>query len=292
MRWQLAACLMVGVQIAQGAQPGPAADIAQLSQQGAAATRAGRFAEAAGTYRRLIALDPATPHWQLNLGLALQGLSQHREAAAAFEQFVKKQPQPGPAHLMLGLSRLKLREFCPAVAPLEKARQWDAARSTLELADAYQGCQRWEPAARAYVAAAKFRPGDAAVIRGAAYCFWRARLYSEARPHFQSLLPRYRADAEFNYEFGDMLVRLEGPEAGLDLLRAAARSAPQLLGARAELGKALLETGAADEALPHLEAAVAQDPALLLPLSKACRAVGRVADADRYAQEYRQRMKQ
>lgn len=285
-------CLALGSLPLAFAQPGPTQQVAELSQQGAAASRAGRFAEAAATYRRLIALDPATPHWQMNLGLALQSLGQHREATAALEQFVKRQPQPGPAHLLLGLSRLKLREFCPAVAPLEKARQWDAARSTLELADAHQGCRRWEPAARTYLAALKFRPGDAAIVRQAAHCFWQARLYAEARPHFESQLPRYRGDAEFNYEFGDTLVRLDGPEAGLEYLRTAVRAAPQLLGARAELGKALLETGSAADALPHLEAAAVQDPALLLPLSRACRATGRVADADRYAAEYRQRVGQ
>jgi predicted Zn-dependent protease len=55
------------------------------------------------------------------------------------------------------------------------------------------------------------------------------------------------------------------------------------------LGRALLDLDRADEAIPHLEAAVKVDPALLLPLSRAYKAKGRAEDAARAEAEYRRR---
>jgi hypothetical protein len=66
--------------------------------------------------------------------------------------------------------------------------------------------------------------------------------------------------------------------------------APDLLPARGALGRALLELGRAAESVPHLEAAVPADPALLLPLSRAYKATARAEDAARAEAEYRRTM--
>lgn len=99
-------------------------DLATLSNEGAAAMRAGRYADAVRVYRSLIANDSANPMWRMNLGMALAYTGRHREAAAEFGAFLKARPEPGPAHLMLGLSLLKLGEHCAAIEPLEAALRW------------------------------------------------------------------------------------------------------------------------------------------------------------------------
>lgn len=268
-----------------------AQDIGELSRQAAADLRTRRYAEAERTYRELARIEPGNPMWRMNLGITLFSAGKYQASIPEFEFFLKQRPAPGGIHLMLGLARLKLSQYCPAIAPLEAAMKWDRQRTVVELADAYQGCKRYEQAARTYEAALATGNKSADVQRHAAYCFWRARLYADAKHHFEPLAAAAApTDAAFHYEYGDTLVRLEGPEAGLPFLLRAVEADPTLLQARAELGKALVDLSRGTEAIPHLEASIEIDPALLLPLSRAYRAAGRKEDADRAQAEYRRRM--
>jgi tetratricopeptide (TPR) repeat protein len=268
-----------------------AEDTPELSRQAAAAMRAQRFAEAEASYRRLVELEPGNPMWRMNLGLALYSAGRHAHAVPEFEAFLRANPEAGPVHLLLGTSLLKLGRPCPAIAILEKAVQWNHDRSILELADAYYGCKRFERAARTYEAAAR-SSRDRAVARQAAHCYWQARLYPDARRIFRTLELECANEPEFQYEFGDTLVRMDGPEAGLPYLQKAVAAKPGLIAARGELGKALLAIGDAAGAIPHLEAASPHDAALLLPLSRAYRGAGREADAERAQEEYRRRIRE
>ena len=263
-----------------------APDIATWSRQGADAMRAGRFTEAEQAYRALRKADPNNPMWRLNLGLALQSTGRYAEAATEFQSVVKARPEPGPGHLLLGLAHLKLARPCDAIAPLETATKWNAQRSLLELADAYYGCKRWEAAARTYEKAST----EPKVLRQAAHCYWQARLYEPAERLFQALMAEYANEPQFAYEFGDTLARRQGAAAGVEWLERAVQADPLLIPARGELGKALVEVGRSQEAIAHLEAAAERDPALLLPLSRAYKAVGRDEDARRVGADYRKKM--
>ena len=266
-------------------------DLAALSSQGAQAMREKRFAEAARLYRELAIRDTANPMWHFNLGVALESQGEHLAGLAELGVFLKARPEPGPAHLFSGVARLKLEQPCEAIAPLETARKWMASATVLiELGDAYHGCRRWEPAAQTYQAAARLAPKDTRLLRQAARCWWLARQYEKARPLFVAIAPGFAVDAEFHFEFGDTLARLQGAAAGLAHLEKAVAAAPGLLPAHAALGRALLELGRPADALPHLETAAPEDPALLLPLSQAYRAVGRAEDAARAEAGYRARV--
>jgi tetratricopeptide (TPR) repeat protein len=263
-----------------------AQDVTTLSQQGAEAMRAKRYAEAEGVYRKLVQQDKANPMWRMNLGLALHSSGRFAEAATELDVFVKARPAPGPAHLLLGTAHLKLRKACEAVSALEKARAWNPALATLELADAYYGCQQYLKAAKAYEAAPK---PTAAVTRQAAHCYWQARQYPDARRLYAVVAAAFDTDAAFQYEYGDTLARAEGAARGLPFLQRAHALQPDFLPARGELGKALLAVGRAADAVSHLEAAAAADTALLLPLANALRQVGRGAEADQALARYRAR---
>jgi tetratricopeptide (TPR) repeat protein len=267
-------------------------DPAALSQEGVAAMRAQRYGDAVRVYRTLVKQDAANPMWRLNLGMALFYASDYAEAAGELAQFVKVRPQPGPAHLFLGVSRLKLQQPCEAIAPLEEAMRWPQKPQArwVELADAYQGCKRWEPAARAYGEAAKADPKDSRIVRQQAHCLRMARRYDLAKPLFAALEGPYADNAEFQFEYGDTLMRLDGAEAGLQWLEKSVSADPALIPGRSALGRALLELGRASDAIPHLEMASKEDAAALLPLSRAYRSVGRASDAAQAEAQYKQRI--
>lgn len=264
------------------AQEDPAAAAAR-------AMREGRFADAERLYRALIKEVSNEPRLQLNLALALHSGKKYAEANAAFAQFLKTNPPPGPVHLVAGLSLLKAGRACDAAATLEKAKRWQASEQVLtELADAYSACKRYPQSGSAYVEAASKATANAGRLkRAAARAYWLARDYPTARPLFTALSSTFSNDAEFLYEFGDTLARTEGAAAGLPLLERSVELAPELTPARGALGRALVEAGRHAEAIPHLTAAAPADATLLLPLSRAYKATGRVEDAARAEQQYR-----
>jgi tetratricopeptide (TPR) repeat protein len=264
---------------------------AELLQRGGQAMREGHFAEAESIYRKLLKSAPDDSRLHLNLGLALYSGAKYDAAAGELDRYLKANPQPGPVYLLSGTAKLKLQKPCDAIGPLEKARQWQASGEVLlELADAYKGCKRYLEAGRTYEQAARAKNGDVKMERAAAQAYWQAREYSKARPLFIKAEPAFGKDAQFLFEFGDTLVRIEGAAAGLAYLERAVEAEPSLLAAKAALGKALLEVGRHQDAIAYLEAAVSTDPALWLALSKAYRAVGRHADAERATSEYRKRI--
>ncbi len=268
-------------------------DPVALSQEGVAAMRAQRYGDAARAYRKLVQQDAANPMWRLNLGMALFYAADYAEAAGELAQFIKVRPQPGPGHLFLGVARLKLQQPCEAIAPLEEAMRWPQKPQSrwVELADAYQGCKRWEPAARAYGEAAKADPKDAPrIVRQQAHCWRMARRYDLAKPLFASLERDYTGNAEFEFEYGDTLMRIDGAEAGLPWLQKAVSTDPALIPARSALGRALVEAGRAADAIPHLEIAAKEDAAALLALSRAYRSAGRATEAAQAEAEYRRRI--
>jgi tetratricopeptide (TPR) repeat protein len=325
-----------------------------LSEQGVQAMKEHRFEDAERIYRQLVKQEPNELRLRMNLGLALFSGAKYSEAAVEFEKFLKAVPAPGPAHLLLGVSRLKLRKPCEAIPALESARKWQASPQVLlELGDSYFGCKRYEQAAMVFASlgetpkglqgtglsyarlgkqqeasaafakleklppsaelhellaevralesrhedavkelaeAVRLSPRDERLQRLYARSLWRAGQYHEARKLYGALAVRWSDDPEFNYEYGDTLVRVEGVEAGLALLEKAVKTAPELIAARGALGKALLQVGRAKESIPHLDAAAQQDPTVLLPLSRAYKATGRPQEAARIEAEYKQRV--
>ena len=115
-------------------------------------------------------------------------------------------------------------------------------------------------------------------------------MYGDAKELFEQSEGLFGDDAEFLYEYGDTLARLDGAEAGLERLHKAVDKEPRLTAAHGAFGRALLDVGRAAEAVPHLERAALVDAALLLPLSRAYKATGRAEDAARTEAEYKQRL--
>ena len=267
-------------------------DLTLHSAAAAKAMREQRYADAVDIYRGLTQKDAANPMWQLNLGMALFYAGGHAEAARELSAYLRVRPQPGAAHLFLGISKLKLHQACEAIAPLETALRWPERPTNrwTELADAYQGCKRWEPAAKAYTEAAKADPADFQILRQAAHCWRMAHRYDLAKPVFAALQAKYQGNAESQFEYGDTLLRLEGAVEGLSLLVKAVAIDPNLGPARGALGRALMDLERPKDAISHLEAGAAHDRTLLLALSRAYQAVGRSAEAAKAVADYQAAM--
>ena len=73
---------------------------------------------------------------------------------------------------------------------------------------------------------------DDAVARQAAHCYWEARQYPDAQRLFATVATPFYQDADFNYEYGDTLVRIAGPAAGDPYFERAVATKPDLLAAR------------------------------------------------------------
>jgi tetratricopeptide (TPR) repeat protein len=200
----------------------------------------------------------------------LHSQGKYREAAEAIERSLRLKPSPGLS-AVLGVDYLKLNQPCKAIAPLQRTDRTEA------LADAYYGCKRFPDAAKLYM-----KLGD---MRSAARAWWQARDYAQAKPLYEKLAPQRQADPDFAWEYGDTLLRVDGALSAIPWLE----RATSILEGRAALGKAYAEAGRNAEAIPHLEASVQADPDLLLPLSRAYKATGRAAEADRALNEYRKR---
>lgn len=229
----------------------------------------------------------ASPQVLIELGDAYFGCGRYGEAAKVFDSL-----GPHPKALQgAGLSYARLGRADLANAAFDKLASLPASAELHELqSEVYTLQGQHENAVKELKAALKLAPGDSRLRRLLARSLWRVGQYDEAAAMQVQLASNWSHDPEFNYERGDTLVRIESPEAGIPFLRKAVESDPRLLSARGALGRALMQAGKVAESIPHLEAASAQDPALLLPLSRAYKATGRAEDAARSEAQYKTRV--
>ena len=99
-------------------QPSP--ELVAKNRAAAEAMNAGRFDEAAGLYRELLAAVPGEPGLLMNLGMALAMGGHEAEAIQPLEKAVAMRPSLLPAQMFLGTSYLALGQPEKAIPPLER----------------------------------------------------------------------------------------------------------------------------------------------------------------------------
>lgn len=82
---------------------------------------AGRFADAAPLYEKLVEAMPGNPGLRLNLAMSLHMAGQDAKAIPQFEAVLKVQPNALPALMLLGASYMRTGNPSKAVPALEKA---------------------------------------------------------------------------------------------------------------------------------------------------------------------------
>lgn len=125
-------------------------------------------------------------------------------------------------------------------------------------------------------AALKLAPGDPNLEQQLGAALQAAGDFKSALPIFERLLAANRGSAEMNFYVGDLLLRMEEAEKAEPYLAKAVEADPKLMPAQAALGLALMKTGKTEEAIRHLEPALAsdQDGSLHYQLARAYQAGG------------------
>ncbi|MFN3322792.1 MAG: tetratricopeptide repeat protein [Bryobacteraceae bacterium] len=162
------------------------------------------------------------------------------------------------------------------------------------LAEAHGLQGNYAAAAAEWRKALALAPSDSRLERGLARSLWMGREYEQARPLLEKLVRREASrTAELHYQLGDTIFRLQGAEEALPHLTRAAAQDATLLPTRALLGRVLLDLGQAEKAIPHLKAALPEDAdgSTLFQLSRAYRAVGQAELARQTLAQYQEKVK-
>ncbi len=282
------------------------------------AMRTGKFAEAARLYEQMAKENPEEVGLKLNAGLAYYSGKQYKAALAAMKVVLKREPEQPAANLVAGASLLKLNEGCEALAYLKKAAPLSGTPEYAgQRAEAEAACGNQAEAARWWrrvveqnprstrgwygLGLAQVAQGDDAgaqesfgrlsalgpseelkrLERNVARGLWTAGRYEEAKEALLRVKAQGVKEAALEYELGDCVEKLAGPQAALAHYREALRLDGKMVVARGALGRALAAAQKPEEAIPHLELAAKAgiDRSLWVALANAYRAVGRVEDA-------------
>jgi predicted Zn-dependent protease len=138
-------------------QPGTPPAVATLRAEGEAAMEASRFGDAEAIYVKLVALTPADPIAQMQLGMARTMGGRTAEAIGPLRAALKLRPDLLPAKLFLGISYLELGRARDAVAPLRQVVQADPdnANARQALAEALLALEEFADASRQLATLAK-----------------------------------------------------------------------------------------------------------------------------------------
>ena len=131
-------------------------------------------------------------------------------------------------------------------------------------------------AVKEWRAALALKPDNLALERELAISLFEAADYKAALDAAAGLLKQHAGSAEIEFLMGDSLLRLEQPDEAVPHLRAALAADPALVAADASLGLALARLGKNAEAIPHLVKSLEldQDGSLHFQLAGAYRASG------------------
>jgi tetratricopeptide (TPR) repeat protein len=236
---------------------------------GASYVELGDFAAAIPPLEKALEAQPNERNARLMLAQALSGAQRYEEAAEQFRKLSGLLPNNPKVWYGLGQCYDKLSRQTPGQRDhyRELARQAfnqltqlpPSRESCIHAAEMLEESGEWVEAAEEWREALKIAPDDGRARAGLAWALYRARDYEAAL----ALIDRMRKDgldsAELNFLSGACWLNLEQPEKSISYLEKAIGADPHLLPAQAALGQALLRTGRAKEAIPHLKAALSLD---------------------------------
>ena len=121
----------------------------------------GDFRQAAGAFRKAIALDATMTVAHYNLGLALSRVKSHMDAVFAFQSALRLSPRYFDAWFQLGLALMSLENFGEAATAFEEClslRPRDPA-ARFRLGQSYWKASQWDRAVEAWVSLLNDSPG-------------------------------------------------------------------------------------------------------------------------------------
>jgi tetratricopeptide (TPR) repeat protein len=253
------------------------------------------YAEAAPLYRKALALNPAIPGLQLNLGLALFKGGELKQAIVEFKSLLKSQ---GPASaegqrltILIGMAHYGLAEYAEAVPYLQQAAVRDTQNLPLRLALAH--CCLWSRqfqcvvntnheilslnaesaeadmlvgealdemkdrngAIEQFRAALKVNPQTPDAHFSLGYVLWVLKQYPEAASEFQAELDNNPNHAQAMTYLADVDLQLSQAEAALPLLEKTIKLDSEQELAHLDLGILYAGAGRQDDALREMKEA-------------------------------------
>jgi tetratricopeptide (TPR) repeat protein len=235
-----------------------ASDPRLLFNIGLAWARLGAYERAEGAFHRLLTARPAEFPVLYNLGRAAARAGHYERAQSALEAALKLQPEDTDALVELGLVHAARRDFNRAIFVLAQARRRAPKRAdvALALARAAEDAGYWGDAAQAYDEYLALRPDDMAARRDRARVLgYTGTRLEEGLREMKWYISRFPKDPVGYFNLAQFTWR-ETPEESLEQLATAIRLDPNFASAHVARAWLLNRLGRAEEAVPHLEAAL------------------------------------
>jgi predicted Zn-dependent protease len=165
-----------------------------------------------------------------------------------------------------------------ALAAFSKLEQLPSSLEAHELrAEIHRNQGRHWESVKEWEQALALAPDDPRLKRELALSLYLKRDYDAAKALIDELLKKDPESGELNYLAGDILLYQQKVEPAVPFLQKAVKLSPELTGAHSALGRAYMDLGETEKAIPHLKLALRsdEDGSLHFQLSRAYQKTGR-----------------
>lgn len=258
------------------------------------------YTEAVASYRKAMALDPAMPRLQFNLGLAYFKAGEYREALQQFNPLLKTEPPTSEEGqrlvILVGMSHYGLAEFTAATPYLKHAAESDgqnlpllltlahscllsnqyqcvldefhrivalnaeSAEADMLVGEALDEMKDTLGATREFRAAVLANPKEPNVHFGLGYLLWTQGHTEEAAREFQAELDNDPQHIQSMLYLADSQIQMNRMEDARPLLEKVVKIDPANPMGHLDLGIVYTEAGRNADALRELEKAAAIQP--------------------------------
>jgi tetratricopeptide (TPR) repeat protein len=259
-----------------------------------------RYTQAVALYRKALALNPAMPGLQLNLGLALFKAGELKAALQTFDPLLKSEAPASPEAqrltTLIGLAHYGLGEYAVAIPYLKEATARDpqnlafrlvlahsclwakqyqcvldvyheilllnaeSAEADMLAGEALDEMNDHAGATQQFRAAVKANPQEPNVHFGLGYLLWGQGQYEEAAQEFQAELGNVPNNAQALAYLADANLKMSHPEAALPLIEKTIRISPGMELPHLDLGILYADAGRRDDAVRELKVAARISP--------------------------------
>jgi tetratricopeptide (TPR) repeat protein len=220
------------------------------------------FAQAAPLLEKALAEDEENVEVRFNLAFAYSQLNQDDKAIEHYAKLLEQKPDLPQARMNLGMLLLRQKrpaEAAPYLETFALARSSDF-RAQFYYAHALEGAGKAEQAIALYQRAVELDPNSAEATLGLGRTLARAGRFDEAERHYrQAAAIDPSLDGQM-LEFAEMLEQGGRKGQALALYEVYLASHADAIAVRERVGVLLLDQKRYQEAVPVLEAAVAQSP--------------------------------
>ena len=222
-----------------------------------------KFSDAARAYEEGLRRDPENYWARHNLARIYTRLDRRAEAGREYRHALELKPRFGPAHLGLGqlLEAAGRRDEAEKHFQLALTHRIHRAGELTSLARFCHERGWFQAAVTNYQDAIQLEPGSAPLHLGAGQCLTALGRTAEAQPHFAEAARLAPESGEARFRRGVELGRLGRTEEAAEQFREAVRLLPELVEARVNLGIALGQLGRKSEALAQFEEVLRRQPA-------------------------------